>query len=148
MTPIKEQKKIELRCIEPNCEYITKKSPFAKQELGRHLRFVHGIAGASSSAAIMQKKKAPTITTSKIANGEYMGDTTSSVAAEAPKRSYKKRDPLSISGGALSNGEAIALITVGRIQAYCEIEAKKYGISEIDFTLRCSQLFYASQVRK
>jgi hypothetical protein len=119
----------DYRCPEDNCAWVPKSETHGAQELGRHLKFVHGINGKSASAQKAQSVKA---------------ESTTALAVVQPKRTYTKRSSLPQE---ITNGEAAALITVGYIKAICETEAKKLEISQESFTRRCAELFFASQVR-
>lgn len=128
----KAQPKIKqsLKC--PTCDFETKESYYAKQELGRHMKFVHGVNGrtAPSKPAEQVEKKQRT----------YKKRLTNAAKADIAAAAGKTER--------LLNGEAQAFITVGRIIAYCEVEAKKLGVSEESFTRRCAEYFFASQVRQ
>lgn len=129
------KEKQELKC--PNCDFVTKRSFYAKQELGRHLRFKHGVGGKSTSAKIMQAKKEHIAAK---AAGESGKTRYEQLTEPKEKRRYQKRSPI-------DGNEAQVFITVGKITAYCEAEAKKLGLSEESFTRRCAELFFASQIR-
>lgn len=132
----------QLHCTEPNCGYTTKKGgKFPKQELGRHLKFAHGIAGATASAKTMQKKKAANLdiasSTDKYQN-DILEETRRVLANGRPKKERKQYT---------TNSELQAAFIAGKIAAYCEAEAEKLGVSKEQFTRKVSELFFAAQVR-
>jgi hypothetical protein len=135
-----------VKCTQQDCDWIAKSQTHGKQELGRHLKFVHGIAGRSYSAKSSRKK----LSISKEMNNIIEHGSIEEAQEVLQKRAKwreKKQKSRGIAKGAYSNGEAIALITVGKIIAYCEAEAEKSHISKDAFTARCAELFFASQVR-
>jgi hypothetical protein len=127
--------KISLHCDVEGCTFKTKAGFFAAQELGRHKKFVHGIVGATAA-----KKKSQLPTPIPIAHTE------NPEPSVGKKRGPYNKSKSNIAKGASSNGEAIALITTGKIISFCEAEAEKYNISKRAFTQRCAELFLASQV--
>lgn len=131
-TAKKPADKVILNCAVEGCNFSTKLSAFAKQELGRHMKFNHGIPGTSASANLMQSKKAgdiqPLIEKPEPTNGQ-------------PKRTYTRRSTINV------GYDSQALITVGKIISACEAEAEKLGAPKNSFTQRCAELFYASQIR-
>lgn len=118
------------------------------QALGIHKRTAHGIIGKSSTAIKRHEHKAE----QRIASGEITLEQAQAELANASlqqhpilaKRKYEKRTVKTT----INKGEhdTQILIFIGRITAYCEAEAERLGTSKSNFTKRCAQLFYASQV--
>lgn len=130
---------VVLSCTEPDCNFNTKVSAYAKQELGRHMKFVHSVPGSSSSAQLMQSKKAPTNGSIELAMTPLTAEEQQLVPAT--KRTYTRRSNINV------GYDTEALINVGKIIAACEAQAEKLGAPKESFTKRCAELFYASQVR-
>jgi len=140
-----------LSCEVEGCGFKTKPhSKYAKQELGRHMKFTHGISGKSSSAITMQAKKADAAfdaanevvsNSVKVAmtplSEEEKDASTKAAKASTQKRSYNK---------AIREDDAKVLIFIGKLIALCEQEAERIGSPKRQFAERCAALFYASQV--
>ena len=115
--------------------------------LALHRKYKHGVkSGAQKEqdkrAAKMKKKGA----SNDAAKGEIVKAETT--PEPAPKRTYIKRTPSSKVTGDASIAENILYFTVGRLTEICANAARSYGIPESEFTKRCSEFFYASQVRQ
>lgn len=123
----------------------TFKAPTA---LGMHKRLKHGIVGQSKASQKYREAKKEHIAAKAAGESgttKYEQLRTKKekkvVKQTKTKRIYQKRQETS------KINDTEALITVGYIQASCEAKAKKLGISEESFTRRCSELFFASQIR-
>lgn len=96
----------------------------APTALGMHKRIKHGILGSSTAAKQYRHAKEQKQLVEPQAHVK--------VRRNSQKRSIED--------------DGKALITVGKLTAYCEAEAEKLGVSKEPFTRRCAELFLASQI--
>jgi TPP-dependent indolepyruvate ferredoxin oxidoreductase alpha subunit len=142
-----QQKDKEHKCSQ--CDFVATGN-YGAQELGRHLKFKHGIAGGSASAKTEQKKRASSISPEDIEAKRAKWREQSQASRDKRKKLEKANEQEDYSYKAASNkkqsreSDTLALVTVGRLTQIVEEIATKHSIAKEQFTRRCAELFHAS----